>query len=148
MADEIPPAGLGRVEVLSGVLDGLNAADLVGMTLGFALHVRLGVFAGLLDVTSDIESVARGFGDGQTVVQSDAARDGTEADDYTPHLVHRQTTNATTVGDILRGLEGLLEASRRNQGDDSRGELTDTLHRKHGTHHRTSPFGGGEPVGC
>ncbi len=146
VVDEVTPARFGCVEVLGGVLDGLNSANFVGVTLGFALHVRLGIFAGFLDVASDIESVARGFGDGQTVVQGDAARDGTEADDDTPHLVHRQTTDATTVGGSLGGLQRLPEASRQDQGDDGRGELTDTLHGKHGTHHRTSPLGGGEPV--
>jgi hypothetical protein len=43
------------------------------------VHVGIDVLSGLLDITSDIESVARSLGDGQTVVERDTAWDGTES---------------------------------------------------------------------
>jgi len=148
MMDEIAPTSFRDIEVLGRVLDGLDPADLVRVTLCFALHVGLGVLAGLLDIASDIESVARGFRDGQTVVQRNAAWHSTEADDHTPHLVDRKTADTTTVRGVAGGLKRLLEASSNDESNDGGAELSDTLHGKHRAHHGTPPFGGSESVDC
>lgn len=71
MVEEVAQAGTGDLERLLGSLGGGDAGDLVGVALALAGHVSLDVVAGLLDVTGDIESVARGFGDGQTVYKGE-----------------------------------------------------------------------------
>jgi hypothetical protein len=43
------------------------------------VHVRTDILSGLLDISGDIESIARSLGDGQTVVERDTAWDGTES---------------------------------------------------------------------
>jgi len=77
----------------------LSAAELVWFTLGLAIHVCVNILSSLLDITSNIESVTRSLGNGETVVESDASGDGTETDENTPHLVNGQLAD-TTAGSI------------------------------------------------
>lgn len=64
---EIAEAGLGDLEALFSLLVSLGPGNLIGIALMLALHVSLDIVVGLLDITSDVESVARGLGDGKTV---------------------------------------------------------------------------------
>lgn len=67
MAAEVAPAGLGDLEVLAGNLLGLGADDIVSGTSVLAGDVGLDVLVGLLNIAGDVEGVAGGLGDGQTV---------------------------------------------------------------------------------
>jgi hypothetical protein len=49
------------------------------MTFSLASHVSVDVLGSLLSVTGDIESVSGSLRDGKTVVEGNAAWDGTEA---------------------------------------------------------------------
>ena len=68
-----------------------------------ALDIRLGVLAGLFWIAGDVEGETRRFRDGQTVVESDAAGDGTESDDDPPDLVDRLGAVPITDGHALGG---------------------------------------------
>lgn len=92
MAEEVAPAGLGDLHLLLGHLLGGDAGDLVGLALGLALLEGFDVVAGLLNVLLDVEGVAGGLGDGQAVVERDAAGDGTQTNDCTPHLINGDGT--------------------------------------------------------
>ena len=144
MAEEVAERGLGDFHLGRVDPHALHAADLVRHTLGCAVEVGLDVGAGLDDVAGDVEGVARGFRDGQAVVEGDAARDGAEADDHTPHLVDGQTADTTAVGVVRGAAERLLEAGGDDEGDDAGGELADALHGEDGAHHGATPLGGGE----
>ena len=87
MAEEISPAGLGALKLNDSLLLSGSTADLIGVTFGFTSNVGLDILTGLLDIPRNIERVARSLGDGQSVVESDAAGNGTETDDGTPHLI-------------------------------------------------------------
>lgn len=89
MAAEVSPRCLRDIKLLAR-LHSLNATDLINITgTGcFACKVSVGVCVTSLDVTGDIEGVSRSLGDGQPVVESDTSRDGTEADNNTPHSVN------------------------------------------------------------
>ena len=141
---EVGPGRLGDLEVVGGVADGLGTNDLVGDTLVLVVHVGLDVRAGLNDISRHIEGVTGSLGNGETIVEGDAARDGTETDNHTPHLVNGKTTDTTALGDSGGGLKGLLETRGDNQGDDTSGELTETLHGEDRAHHGASPLGCGE----
>ncbi len=140
VANEVFPAGLGSVKTSLGVLDGGCTSDLVGMTLELALDISLGILAGLLDITSHIEGVSRGLRDGQTVVEGDAAGDGTETDDNAPHFVNGQTADTTTGSCGFGTLEGVPETGGDNESDDGGDELTNSLHGENRAHHCASPF--------
>ena len=140
VTEEVAPTGLGDFEVSLGVLDSLNTRNLVRVTLRFTLHISLGVLAGFLDVTGNIEGVARGFGDRETVVERDATRDGTEADDYTPHLIDREPADTAALGRSGSSQEGLFEARGDDKGNHGGGELANTLHSENRTHHGAPPF--------
>jgi hypothetical protein len=43
------------------------------------VHIGLSICSGLLDITGDIESVTRGLGDSESVVESDTTWNGTKA---------------------------------------------------------------------
>lgn len=66
------------------------------MALWSALYIGFGVLASLLDIPSNIKGVTWRFRNGQSIVQSDAARDRTEADDHAPHLVYREIADTVT----------------------------------------------------
>ena len=140
MTVEIAPTSLGDVEVSLGVLDSLDTSDLVRVTLRFTLHIGLGVLAGLLNVPGNIKGVARSFRDGETVVESDASWNGTEADNYTPHLIDGKTADTAAFGRAGGRQEGLLEARGDDKSNHGGGELANTLHGENGTHHGASPF--------
>lgn len=69
MGEEILETGLGDLEAILGSLVGSDAGNLVGVALALASNVGNDIIASLLDVTSDIESVTRSFGDGKTVCE-------------------------------------------------------------------------------
>ena len=142
--DEILEAGFGDLEALLGVVQDGSLADGIGVALAVALEVGARVLGGLLDIASDIEGVAGGFRDGETVVESDAAGDRAEADDHTPHLVHGELAVPVAHGDGLRARQGTLEASGTDQRNETRGQLSDTLHGEDGAHHGASPLRGRE----
>nr|POE48707.1 hypothetical protein CFP56_38803 [Quercus suber] len=150
VGDEVAERSLRDDDLRSRLAHGLDARDLVGDTLGGSGQVGLDVGTTLDDVPGDIEGVAGSLGDGEAVVEGDAAGDGTEADDDTPHLVDRDTAHAAAVGlgrdgAHLQGrLERALEPSRDDEGDDAGAELTETLHGEDGAHHGPAPFGGRE----
>lgn len=144
MVAEILKGGFRDLESGGGLHHGGDTADLVWVALGLTLHVGVDVVAGLLDITCDIKGVTWGLGDGETVVEGDAAGNGTESDDYTPHLVDGQLADTSAVGGFASSDEGLLETGSHNQSNDCGCELTNTLHGEHSVHHGSSPLGGGK----
>lgn len=147
----VPPLAVVRAEVTEGCLGDLelgstlahhlDTVDLVWDTFRLAAEVGLDIGAGLDDVARHIECVAGSLRDRQAVVESNAARYSTEADDHTPHLVDCLAADTVAVGVRLRGKQRLLEASSDNERDDTGSELTNTLHGEDGTHHGTTPLG-------
>jgi hypothetical protein len=47
-----------------------------------AFHVGFHVIVGFLDIAGNVEGIARGFGDGETVVEGDTGGDRTETWGY------------------------------------------------------------------
>ena len=140
---------------------GGSAPDLVRRTLAFAVHVGVDILTGLLNITGNIEGITGSFRDGETVVESDATRDGTESTEEelvlihgeeivdnlhndTPHLINSKLTDTGASGGLGAGNERLLKASCDNQGNNGSSELPNTLHGEHSIHHGTSPLGGSE----
>lgn len=141
VAVEIGPRCLGNIELSCG-LHSLNTADLINIssTGSFAGKVGLGICVTPLDVTGNIESVSRGFGDGQTVVEGDASGHGAEADNNTPHSVNGSFTSLVALVDFVCG-DGLgFESNSDNEGHECSDELTDSLHRENSSHHCPTPF--------
>lgn len=93
-----------------------------------------------LDITGNIESVSRSFGDGQTVVEGDTSGDGAEADNDTPHSVNGDlAVDVTQLG--FRGSDSLgFESNSDNEGHKRSDKLADSLHRKDSSHHCSTPF--------
>ena len=102
---KVSPAGFGRIKAHASILESGGTIDLVGMPFRSALDISLDVFAGLVDVTSDVKRVAGGLGDGKPEIEGDAAGHSTEADDYTPHLISSKLTHARTCGRIFRSFK-------------------------------------------
>ena len=146
MMEEVGPTGLGRIEFGAGLVEGGDALNLIGSTLGMTLEVGLDVLAGLLDVPGDVKGISGRLRDGQAIVKGDTAGHGAEADNDAPHLVDGLAADAAAVGGILAGLERFLEAGGDDEGNQGGDELTDALHGEDGAHHGSSPFGGGEPT--
>lgn len=144
VGEEVLPRGLGNLELGRLLLHGLDTGNLIGNTLVLASLVGLDVGTSLDNITSDIEGVAGSLRDGQTVVEGNAAGDGAETNDDTPHLVDGQTADASAGGRGGGALKRLLEASSDDQSDDSSTKLAETLHGEDGTHHSSSPLGGSE----
>lgn len=145
MLDKVGPACLGN-EVLDTVAaHNGDALDLVGVALGFALHVSANVLVGLDDIANHIESVTGSLGDGQAVVQSKASGDGAEADNNAPHFVDRELADPSAVAHVLGRLERLAEGCSHDQSNYGSGKLANALHGKDCTHHGTAPFGSSEP---
>jgi hypothetical protein len=130
--------------VFAAVLEGSNALDLVRVTLALALKIGCDIFTSLDNITVDVEGVAGSFRDGQTIVQGKAGRNSTEADDDTPHLVDSEIADTRALADAGGSLERAPETSGDDEGNESTGQLTNTLHSEHGSHHGTTPLGGGE----
>ncbi|KAI6758858.1 hypothetical protein HG530_011098 [Fusarium avenaceum] len=82
--EEVSEAGLWDLEVGLGTLVNLGASNLIGVTFTLAGHVSLDIFIGLLNVTSDIESITRSFGD----LKSNTSWNGTETNKGAPHLIN------------------------------------------------------------
>lgn len=140
---EVLEARLGNGDLnLSGLL-GLDPGDFVDVTLTkLAASIGLDVKGSLFYVSSHIEGVARGLGDGETEIKSEAARHSTEPNQGPPHFVDGDGADASAGG--IGGGRGqrLLEAESDEQHDESSDKLADTLHGENGTHHGTTPFGG------
>jgi hypothetical protein len=51
--------------------ESLGTAELIRFALGLSVNVSLNILSCLLDITSNIEGITRGFGDGETEVESD-----------------------------------------------------------------------------
>src|SRR3569833_3265860 len=102
VTEEVAPAGRLVGQMLCRVLLGGNTGQLVGVALGLAANVSLDDVVGLLDITGDIERVAGGLGNGQSVVEGNAAGDGTEADQDAPHLVDGDSADSGAVGRLAR----------------------------------------------
>jgi hypothetical protein len=144
-AEEVLERGLGDIELGATLLTGSNLHQLVGVAVAMlAGKVLLGVLVGLLDITGNVEGVTRSLGDSETEVQSDTGGDNTDTDQSTPHPVDGNLAFAV-AGSIVAGLVDLvLEAGDEAKHDKSSAKLTESLHGEHGTHHGTSPLGGGE----
>jgi len=57
----------------------LGTAELIRFALGLSVHVSVNILSCLLDITSNIESITRGFRDGETKVESDNGWDSAES---------------------------------------------------------------------
>lgn len=79
VVDEVFEGGFGDLESGASLDHGSYASNLVRVTFGFTIDVGPHVGAGFLDITGDVESVAGSFGDGETVVEGNAAGNSTEA---------------------------------------------------------------------
>ena len=110
------------------------------MSLVSSRLVCLDIFDGLLGIPSNVEGVARSFGNGETEVQGDAARNGTKTDDHSPHLVNGKQADAIAGRNVLGCEKRLFEARCDAKGHHRSGELTNALHGENGAHHCTSPF--------
>lgn len=72
MAHEVAEAGLLDLQTFVGLLGSGDARELVDIGLAsLASDVVLGVLVGLFNISGDIKSVARSFGDGEAVCQWD-----------------------------------------------------------------------------
>jgi hypothetical protein len=141
VAPEVRPRGLWNLDLWCLIAHGGGTHHLVRDTLRSAGQVGLDIGAGLHDITRDIEGVARSLRDGQTVVEGDAAWNGTESDDHTPHLVDGAGADSVAVGRVNSAGERGLEACGDDQGDDPGTELTHALHSEDGAHHGSTPLG-------
>lgn len=144
VVDEVAPRSLGDFHARGGIAHLVDAGDLIGDALGRRRKVGLDVGAGLDNVAGDVKGVTRGLGNGQAVVESNAAWNSTEADDHTPHLVDSDATDATALVDTRCGKKRLLEADSDDERHDAGGELANTLHGENGAHHGTTPLGSSE----
>lgn len=79
MGPEIFHGCFGDLEVGFCFLLGGDSLDFIWFAFGFAHHVGVYIFACLLGITGYIEGVSGSFGDGETVVKSDATGNGTES---------------------------------------------------------------------
>ena len=119
MVEEVSPRRLWDIQLRGLLLHGCHTLGLVRDTLRCLAQVGLDVRAGLDNVSGYVKGVARRLGDRETVVEGDAAGDGAEADDNTPHLVHG--LEAGSVAILRRGcdLERVLEPRGHDEGDDA-----------------------------
>lgn len=145
MTHKVAEAGLLHLHLLIGMLARGDASHLVDLGLAsLAAHVVLGVLVGLLNISLHIESVARRLGDGETVVQRNTARHGTESDERPPHLVHGLGAAVCAVGKLAGALEGIFETKGDEEHDESGAQLAQALHGEDCSHHRSSPLSRGE----
>lgn len=88
----------------------------------------------------DIKSVARGFGNGDAVVQRKTGRQRTKTHDDPPGAVAGYLTGLVAAGPVGSGVdEGALEGVGDNQGHEGACELASALHGKDSRHHGTTP---------
>lgn len=78
MVNEVLETGLGDLKCVLGVLESLGLRDGVWDTFVFTCHISFDILLCLLGVTGNIEGVSGCFGDGKTVVESNACWDGTK----------------------------------------------------------------------
>lgn len=67
MAAEVGEAGLGDLELLSGILLSGDTGNIIRVTLTFAVDVSLDIVVGLLDIAGNVKGVTGSLGDGKTV---------------------------------------------------------------------------------
>lgn len=140
---EVGPRRLRDFE-LRTTLHGFHTADLVDIPGRFACKVGSYVCVTSLYITCNIKCVSRGFGNGKAVVESNASRDGAEADHDTPHSVNGGlTANIACIEAVCGDCLG-LESDCDDESQKSSSKLANSLHRKHSSHHCTAPFGGCE----
>lgn len=134
---EVGPLGVMTKEVAARRLGHLDAFHRLVLDLLESPSLdEIGILLSLVQITLDVHGVARGFGDGQAVVQGDARGNDAQADDDAPHVV-----DVVVVG-VLE--QDALEARGNADGDDGGGEVTETLHGEDGVHHAAAVLGGGE----
>jgi len=93
-------------------VNALNAFVLVDV--GLPVLDDLGdIGLGPINVTFDIHSEARSFGDGQTEVQSDASGNASETDEEAPHMV-----DGREFGDVRFGKNCFLVSGGDNKGNE------------------------------
>ena len=83
MMAEVSERSLWNVELIGILADVLYTIDFVWMAFRLASKICLCIRARRDDGAGNIKRVPRRFGDSQTIVESDAARDSTKADDDT-----------------------------------------------------------------
>lgn len=147
MGDEVTPGGFGNLHLGRVLANALDAANLVRDTLGLGRQVGLDIRTALDDIAGDVEGVAGSLGDGEAEVEGDAARNGTETNDHTPHLVDSDTADTTALARCTRCKKRLFEAGSHNESDQTSSKLADTLHGEDGSHHSASPLRGSELSG-
>lgn len=79
MGNEVPHRSLRDSEGWGGLDHCGDTGNLIRFALSLSVKVGIGIKTGLLDITGNIESITRGFWDGETVVESDTTGDGTES---------------------------------------------------------------------
>lgn len=144
MVGEIGPGRLGSLDAL----DNRIGVDLVSASGKEGVDV----LRGLLDVALDIHGVTRGLGDGETEVEGDNRRDGTETDEQAPAVVDG------IVG--YRSVKDLVLVSLGDDESDEGGgycgslvgemrytifrltEVPEALHSKDSSHHATTNASG------
>lgn len=138
---KVLPLGEVGAEVGEGALsgggvgnDGIGSIILGLEVVAVLLEDGGNIALGLVEVVLNIQDVTGGLGDGQTEVDSDEGRQASETNENTPDIVE--------VVDI--SLDGGLEGSEEDDGDDTGGEVTESLHGKDSGHHGTATVGGGE----
>ncbi len=81
------PRGRRGGEVLAEALLDLCLSDRIYLTFFLVAHVGFNIGLGFFEVMSNIECVTGGFRDSDSIVQREAGREGTKADDDTPGTV-------------------------------------------------------------
>lgn len=79
MVEEVLHGSFGDLKGFLSLGHGSGTPDLIWVALGLAVHICVDVVASLLNVTGDVESVAGSLGDGESVVESDAAGNSTKS---------------------------------------------------------------------
>jgi hypothetical protein len=74
----------------------LSTAELIRFALGLSVHVSVNILSCLLDITSNIEGITRGFGDGETEVESDNCWDSAESYSMLDLLIDKRQSNGLT----------------------------------------------------
>jgi hypothetical protein len=160
--NEVAERGLWNFKLV-GLCESLGTAELIRFALGLSVHVSVNILSCLLDITSNIEGITRGFGDGETEVESDNGWDSAESysmldllidkrqsngltDHNAPRLVNWISTDTSALGVADGGAERIFKTGNTGEHNERSSELTKSLHGEDGTHHCTSPFSSSKPV--